>query len=168
MLLTWSFYHDLSSVQFSSVTQSCLTLCDPVDCNTPGLPVHHQFPEVAQTHVHWVGDAIQPPHPLSSPSPPAFNLSQHLSLFLWISWFFASGGQSIGALKNLSISSLYFLSSSPIKNKTKFYFSEQFYLHGKLELKSMSVGPGAMWESCVLSAEFCWHKLQHSQHPTPK
>ena len=69
------------SVQFSSVTQSCLTLCDPIDGSTPGLPVHHQLPEFTQTHHHWVGDAIQPSHPLSSPSPPAFNLSQHQGLF---------------------------------------------------------------------------------------
>ena len=59
----------LVSVQFSSVTQSCPTLCDPMDCSTPGLPVHHQKPELAQTHVHRVSDAIQPSHPLSSPSP---------------------------------------------------------------------------------------------------
>ena len=58
-------------VQFSSVTQSCATLCDPMDCSTPGFPVHHQLPELAQTCVHRVGDAIQPSHPLSSPSPPA-------------------------------------------------------------------------------------------------
>ena len=64
-------------LQFSSVVQSCPTLCDPMDCSTPGLPVHHQVLEFTQTHVHWVGDAIQPSHPLSSPSPPAFNLSQH-------------------------------------------------------------------------------------------
>ena len=63
--------------QFSSVAQSCPTLCDPTGCSTPGLPVHHQFPESTQTRVHWVGDAIQLSHPLSSPSPPAFNLSQH-------------------------------------------------------------------------------------------
>ena len=69
--------------QFSPVAQSCLTLCNPMDCSTPGFPVHHQLPELAQTHVHRVGDAIQPPHPLSSPSPPAFNLSQHQSL--WVS-----------------------------------------------------------------------------------
>ena len=68
------------SVQFSSVTQSCPVLCDPMDCNTPGFLVHHQLPELAQTHVHHVGDAIQPSHPLSSPSPPAFNLSQHQGL----------------------------------------------------------------------------------------
>ena len=73
------------SVQFSSVTQSCLTLCDPMNSSTPGLPVHHQLPEFTQTHVHWVGDAIQPSHPLSSPSPPALNLSQHQGLFKWVS-----------------------------------------------------------------------------------
>ena len=61
--------------QFSSVTKSCLTLCDPMDCSVPDLPVHHEFPELAQAHVHQVGDAIQLSHPLSSPSPPAFNLS---------------------------------------------------------------------------------------------
>ena len=67
--------------QFSLVTQSCLTLCNPIDCSMPGFPVHHQLPEFTQTHVHWVSDAIQPSHPLSSPSPPAFNLSQHWGLF---------------------------------------------------------------------------------------
>ena len=70
---------------FCSVTQLCLTLCDPMDCSTPGFPVHHQLPELAQTHVHPVGDAIQPFHRLSSPSPPAFNLSQHQGLFQWVS-----------------------------------------------------------------------------------
>ena len=69
----------------SSVAQSCLTLCDPMDCSTPGLPVHHQLPELTQTHVHWVGGAIQPSHPLSPPSPPTFNLSQHQGLFKWVS-----------------------------------------------------------------------------------
>ena len=71
--------------QFSSVTQLCPTPCDPMDCSTPGLPVHHQLPESTKTHVHWVGDAIQPSHPLLSPSPPAFNLSQHQGLFQWVS-----------------------------------------------------------------------------------
>jgi len=71
------------SVQFSSVTQSCPTLCDSMNCSTPGLPVHYQLPEFTQTPVHWVGDAIQPSHPLSSPSPPAPNPSQHQSLFQW-------------------------------------------------------------------------------------
>ena len=75
----------LSSVWFSSVAQSCLALCDPMDCSKPGLPVHHQLPEFTQTHVHWIGDAIQPSHPLSSPFPPTFNLSQHQGLFKWVS-----------------------------------------------------------------------------------
>ena len=71
--------------QFSSVTQSCLTLCDTMDCSTQGFPVHHQLPEPTQNHVHWVGNAIQPSHSLSSPSPPAFNLSPHQGLFQWVS-----------------------------------------------------------------------------------
>ena len=71
----------LSSVQFNSVAQSCLTLCDPMNRSTPGLPVHHQLPEFTQTHVHRVGDATQPSHPQSSPSPPAPDPSQHHSLF---------------------------------------------------------------------------------------
>ena len=73
------------SVQFGSVTQSCLNLCDPMDCSTPGFPVHHQFLELAQTHVHRVGEAVQPSHSLSSPSPPALNLSQHQGLSKWVS-----------------------------------------------------------------------------------
>ena len=70
-----------SSVQFSSVAQLCPILCNPMDCSTPDFPVHYQLPELAQTHDHPVGDAIHPSHPLSSPSPPAFNLSQHEGLF---------------------------------------------------------------------------------------
>ena len=75
----------VSSVQFSSVTQSCPILCDPMDCSMPGLHVHHQLLELIQTHVHGVSYAIQPPHPLSSPSLPTFNLSQHQDLFKWVS-----------------------------------------------------------------------------------
>ena len=70
--------------QFSSVTQSCPTFGDPMDCSTPGLPVHHQPLEFDQTHVHQIGDAFQPPHTLLSPSPPALNLSQHHGLFQWV------------------------------------------------------------------------------------
>ena len=73
------------SVQFSTVTQSYPTLCDPTDCSMPGIPVHHLLLKFTQTHVHWVGDAIQPSHPLSSPSSPTFNLSQHQGLFQWVS-----------------------------------------------------------------------------------
>ena len=71
--------------QFSSVAQSCPTLYNPKNCSTPGFPVHHQLQEFTQTHVHWVSDAIQPSHPLSSPSSPTFNLSQHQGLFQWVS-----------------------------------------------------------------------------------
>ena len=71
----------LTSDQFSSVTQSCPTLSDPMDCSMQGFPVHHQLPELTQTHVHQVSDAIEPSHPLSSPSPPAFTLSKHQGLF---------------------------------------------------------------------------------------
>ena len=70
-----------SSLQFNSVAQSCPTLCDPMNRSTPGLPVHHQLPEFTQTHIHQVSDAVQPSHPLLSPSPPAPNPSQHQSLF---------------------------------------------------------------------------------------
>ena len=91
--LTWQTSHprkgdsslSLSFFFFFLQTQFCLTLCDPMSLSTPGLPVHHQPLEFTQTHVHWVGDAIQPSHPLSSPSPPALNLSQHQGLFKWVS-----------------------------------------------------------------------------------
>ena len=87
MMFPWPGFNTWFSplVQFSSLTQSCPTLCDPMNCSTPGLPVHHQLLEFTQTHVHWVGDAIQPSHPLLSPSPPALNLSLHQGPFKWVS-----------------------------------------------------------------------------------
>ena len=97
-----SFFTLFSSVQFSSVTQLCPTLCDPMNCSTPGLTVHHQLTASTQTHVHRVGDAIQPSHPLLSPSPPALNPSQHQNLFQWVS----SSNQvakSIGASASASV-----------------------------------------------------------------
>ena len=90
-----------TSVQFSSVAQSCLTLCDPMDYSTPGLPVHHQLPEFTQICVRWVSDAIQPSHPLSSFSLPAPNPSQHQSFPM--SQHFARGGQSIGVSASASV-----------------------------------------------------------------
>ena len=81
-----SMFQQTHSVQFSSVAQSCPTLCNFMNCNTPGFPVSHQLPELAQTHVHWVGDAIHQSHPLLPPSNPAFNLSQHHGLFKWVSF----------------------------------------------------------------------------------
>ena len=92
--------HNISSVQ--SVPQSCLTLWDPMDCSTSGLHVHHQLLEFTQSHAHWVGDVIQPSHPLSSLSPSAFNLSQHQGLFP-MSQLFASGCQSIGVSASTSV-----------------------------------------------------------------
>ena len=90
-----SAHHTLNWWCCFSVAQWFLTHCNPLDCSTPGFPVLHHLPEVAQTHVHWVGDAIQPSRPLASPSPPAFNLSQHQGFFP-MSQLFTSGGWSIG------------------------------------------------------------------------
>ena len=84
-----------------SVIQSCPTLCDPMDCSTSGFPVHHHLPELAQTHVHWVGDAIQPSCPLLSPSPSALDLSQHQGIFQWVSS--SSGDHSTGASASASV-----------------------------------------------------------------
>ena len=85
ILYTFLITKAVSLVQFSSVAQSCPALCDPVNHSMPGLPVHRQLLELTQIHVHWVGDAIQLSHPLLSPFPPAFNLSQHQCLFKWVS-----------------------------------------------------------------------------------
>ena len=79
------FTTSTTSVQCSSVAQSCPTLCDPMNYSMPGIPIHHQLPELIQTHIHQVSDAIQPSHPLSSPSPSTFNLFQHQGLFQWVS-----------------------------------------------------------------------------------
>ena len=89
--------------QFSSFAQSCSTLCDPMNCSTPGFPIHHQLPELTQTHAHRISDAIQPFHPLPSPSPPAFNLSHPVSGSFPMSQLFASGGQSIGVSASASV-----------------------------------------------------------------
>ena len=82
----WKGFTQGLSVQFSSVAQSCPTLWDPMDCSTPGFPAHHQLSELTQTHVHWISDATQPSHPLSSPFPPTFNLFQHQGLFKCVSY----------------------------------------------------------------------------------
>ena len=101
VLILWGREKCGCGIQFSSVAKLCPALCDSMDCSMPGLPIHHQLLEFTQTHVHWVGDAIQPSHPLSSPSPPTFNLSQHQGLFKWV--VFASGGQSIGVSASASV-----------------------------------------------------------------
>ena len=87
--------------QFSP--QSCLTLQTQGHCSMPGFPVHHQLPKLAQTHVHQIGDAIKPSHPLSSPSPPAFNLFQHQCLFWRVNSLYQSGGQTIGVSASVSV-----------------------------------------------------------------
>ena len=86
LMMVWSTWWSTPppGTHLSSVTQSCPTLCNPMNHSTTGLPIHHQLPEFTQTHVHRVGDAIQPSHPLSSPSPPALNPSQHQGLFQWV------------------------------------------------------------------------------------
>ena len=104
---------DLRWPQFSSVIQSCPPFCNPVDCSTPGFPVHHQLLDLTQTHVHHVGDAIQPSHPLLSPSPLTFNLSQHQGLFSR-SQFFISGGQSIGISASASVLPMNIQDSFPL------------------------------------------------------
>ena len=105
ILLFWSAFKPVlpgaRPQTLSSVAQSCPALCNPMDCSTPGLPVHHQLPEPTQTHVCRIGDAIQPSHPLSSASPPAFNLSQHQGFFQWVSY--TSGGQSIDVSASASV-----------------------------------------------------------------
>ena len=103
------FIHIVASIstsflfQFSSVPQSCLTLCDPMDCSTPGLPVHHQLPEPTQTHVHCVGDAIQPFHPLWVSFSSSYLQSFPVSEFFPMSQFFTSGGQSSGVSASASV-----------------------------------------------------------------
>ena len=103
--LCWHLSHNRIPpfFQFSSVAQSYPTLCNPMDCSTPGLPVHHQLLEFTQTHVHWVSDAIQPPHPLVFPSPPAFNLCQHQGLFQWVSSLHQVAKALLWATSNLSL-----------------------------------------------------------------
>ena len=98
----WSQLFLLYRFKFSSVAQSCLTLYDPMECSTPGFPVHNQLPELAQTHVYQVSDAIQPFHPLSSPSPAAFKSFPASGSFP-MSQFFESGGQNIGASASASV-----------------------------------------------------------------
>ena len=124
------------NVQFSSVAQLCLTLCDPMGCSTPGFPVHHQLLEFTQTQVHWVDDAIQPSHPLSSPSPPAFNPSQRQGL---MNRLYSSGGQNIGVSVSalvlpvniqdwfpLGLTSLIFLLS---KGHSRVFFNTTIWKH---------------------------------------
>ena len=139
-------------VRFSSVTQLCPTLCDPMNRSTPGLPVHQQLPESTQTYVHWVGDAIQPSHPLSSPSPSALNLSQHQGLFQ-CSQLFASGGQSIGVSASTSVLPKNTQDWSPLGWTG--WISLQSWSHGNMYIKEVwlySFGLMKSWDTlgCVI------------------
>ena len=122
--------------QFSSDAQSCPTLCNPTDCSMPGFPVHHQLLELAQTHVHRVGDAIQTSHPLLSPSPPALNLSQHQGLFQWVSSSHQVG-QRIGAF-SFSISS-----SNPYSGLISFRMDWFYLLAVQRTLKTLLQCPSS-------------------------
>ena len=146
-----------------SVAQLCLTLCDPMECSMPGLHVHHQLPEFTQTHAHWVGDAIQPSHPLSSPSSPTFNLSQHQGLFKC--QFFASGGQSIGVSASTSVRRVYIANKmcqqsvvghkaeSPFKKLGKAVF--KWWCLRWLE-KKFQISPGNSMNNIQRCGEY-WH-----------
>ena len=151
------------SFLFSSVTQLCSTLCDPMDCSTPGFPVHHQLLELAQTHVHQVSDAMQPSHPLLSPFPPAFNLSQHQGLFQWVSSSHQMAkvsalGSSGGSSQNESVVLLTILFSHV---PSTFYFSIQPLLSlrdGILNYRK-DVLEYTHWISCMMvkcPAIFSW------------
>ena len=110
----------IHTLSFKVLLSSVQSLCDPLDCSTPGFPVHYQLPALAQTHVHWVSDAIIPSHPVI-PSPPAFNLSQHQGLFS-MSMFFTSAGQSIGVSASASVLSMNTQDWFPLG-----FFSKKFY-----------------------------------------
>ena len=134
-----------SSVQFSSVAQSCPNLLDPMNCGMPGLPVHHQLPEFTQTHVHRVSDAIQPSHPLSSPSPPAPNPSQHQILFQWVNSLHE-------VAKVLEFLSRYFIKSSCIIVRKYRRYNDEWRL--TLVLKGKITGEN-IYVSMHLSDETC-------------
>ena len=131
--------------QFISVTQLCPTPCDSMDCSTWGLPVHHQLPDVTQTHVHWVSDAIQPSHPLSSPSPPTFHLSQHQDLFKWVSY----SHQVAKVLKHTGTKT-----RSKVAGGWKNWF----------DYKRVQQNCQRWWE-CFISALLCWlYDCMHCQN----
>ena len=144
------------TVQFSPVARSCLTLCNPMDCSTPGFLVHHQLPEFTQTHVQWVGDAIQPSHPLSSPSLPTFNLFQHQHLFRWM-----KSGQSIGVSASTSV--------LPVNIQDWFPLGWTGWI--SLQSKGLSKGssPAPQFKSINSSAlSFLYSQLSHPYMTTGK
>ena len=141
-------------VTYRSVARLCRTLCNPKDTCTAGFSVHHQLPEFVQTHVLWVGDAIQPSHPLSPPSPPALNLSQHQGFFL-MSWFFTSGGPSISKVSAKNVSP-YYMDILIIRRKKcickSFSFRHYIYLIASL-VAQMVENLHTIWETPVQSLD---------------
>ena len=132
-------YVKLVSVQFSSVAQSCLTLCDLLNRSMPGLRVHHQLPEFTQTHVHWVGDAIQPSHPPLSPFPPALNLSQHQGLFKLVS----SSHQVAKVLEFLTlVYSLIYLIYSLFQSRSSHFSKDSWFLLLENSIRNQDLGTG--------------------------
>ena len=156
-------HYFIRSDQIRSVAQSCPTLCDPMNCSTPGLPVHHQLPEFTETHFLWVSDAIQPSHPLSSPSPPAPNPSQHQSFPM--TQLFAWGGQSTG------VSAL----PSFLPKKSQGWSPSEPHKKPRLQDICSILLPSTQWRNCELGdfsplhwamlgssplqALWCWCKL---------
>ena len=135
-----------------SVAQSCLTLCNPEDCSVPGFPVLHHFPGLVQTHVRWVCDAIQPSRPLSSPSPPAFNLSQHQGLFYWVISLHQVANQALLILKYpLLHQGRYSQHYLPL---TTHVTSSTCRLLGRLLLQCQWLVQWPLWRMSFLSAEF--------------
>ena len=151
----------ISEKSVSSVTQSCLTLCDPMDCSMPGFPVHHQLPEFTQTHAHWVSDAIQPSHPLSSPSPLAFNLFPSIRVFsnesaLRIRWLKYWGLSFSEKYVNLKLypepSNCLFIPLLKLSGMVVFYWCVRYCARGSICIISLNPHNGPMRE--VLFSHF--------------
>ena len=161
------------SVQFSSVTQSCLTLCDPMDYSLPSFPVHHQLSELAPTHVHWLSDAIQPSHSLLSPSPPAFNLSQNQGLFqesvvhtrwpkYWSFSFSISISNEDAVLFPLGWTDWIFLQSKGLLSLLQYYSSKAsilrhsaFFIVQLSHLYMITGKKPQLWQDVPLSVKWC-------------
>ena len=157
-------------IQLSSVAQLCLTLCDPMNHSTPGLPVHHQLLEFTETHAHWVSDAIQPSHPLSPPSPPAPNPSQHQGLFQWVNsshewpkyWSFSfsiSPSNEHPGLKSFRMNWLDLLAvQGTLKSLLQYHSSKaSIFRHSAFFIVQLSTSIHDHWKNYSLDQmDLCW------------
>ena len=145
----------------SSVTQACPTLCDPTHCSMPGYPAHHLLPELAQTHVHWVGDAIQPSHPLSSSSLPAFNFSQHQGLFQCVSKYWTSFSASVFPMNIQDWFPLGLTGLISLQSRVS-----QRVLSNTTVQNFNSLAPGLLYGTTLTSAHGYWknHSLNYTDH----